>query len=121
MKSPSNPKNSDDPLPTTQNGQSNNHTNSSINDIPPSYGRQITHSAEIKNFNDRYVTVVTVEFGSSDVDSSVNFLVKHRKLFAALKFLDPSLSITINDTTIKDPREFPMGTIYTDTFDVITD
>ena len=47
--------------------------------------------------------------------------MKYCKLFAALKLLDPSLSITINDTAINHPGELPISTAYTETFNVITD
>ena len=60
-------------------------------------------NAEIIFINDRYIIPVTVEFGSSESDNSVNLPVKHRKLFAALKLLDPSLSITINNKAFSHP------------------
>ena len=119
MNSPSNPVNPDEKPLKTQNGQSNKKSNSSIYDLPPIYDHQIAYAAEIKFINDRYVTPVTAKFGSSDSDNSVNLPMKHRKLFATLKLLDPSISITINDTTINHPGESPTGTAYTDTFDVI--
>ena len=96
------------------------HTDST-NDLPTTYERHVAYAAEIKLINDRYVTLVTVEFGSSEPDNSVNLPIKHRKLFAVLKLLDPSLSITINDTTFNHPGEFPMGIAYTENFDVIVD
>ena len=68
-----------------------------------------------------YVIPVTVQFGSSESDNSVKLPVKHRKLFAALKLLDSSLFITINDTAFNHPGEFSMGTAYTEHFDVIVD
>ena len=121
MNPPSNPKNHDATPSAIQNDQINQTTTSSTKDPPPTYDRKITHTAKIKFINDRYVTPVTVEFGSSDPDSSVNIPVKHRKLFAALKILDPFLSITINNTTFNHPGEFPMETSYTENFDVIVD
>ena len=75
----------------------------------------------MKFINDRYATPVAVEFGSSDSDNSVNRPVKHRTLFATLKLFDQSLSITINNTTISYPGEFPIDTAYTETFDTFTD
>ena len=78
---------------------------------PRAYERQIAHVAEIKFINERYVTPVTAEFDSSESDNYVYLSVKHRKLFAALKLLDSTLSITISDTTINYLGEFPMGTI----------
>ena len=119
MNSPSNPVNPDETPPKTQNDQSNKNSNSSINDLPPIYDHQIAHTVEMKFVNDRYVTPVTAKFGSSDSDNSVNLPAKHRELFATLKLLDPSISITINDTTINHPGESPMGAAYTDIFDVI--
>ena len=88
---------------------------------PTTYERHITHAAEIKFINDRYITSVTVEFGSSKSDNSVNFSVKHRKLFTVLTLLDPSLSITINDTTFNHPGELSTDITYTENFDVIVD
>ena len=78
MNSLSNPKNPDENPPTTQNDQSNKHSNASINDLPPTYDRQIAHATKIKIVNDRYVTPVTVELGSSESDDSINLPVKHR-------------------------------------------
>ena len=89
--------------------------------LPHIYERQITHTADINFINDRYTTPVTVALGSSELDKTVNLPVKHQKLFFALKILDPSLSTTINNTTINHPRELPMGTTYTEMFEVITD
>ena len=75
----------------------------------------------MKFINNRYVTPVTIEFGSSILDNSVNLPVKHHKLFATRKLLDPFISITINHITINHPGEFPMGTTYIEKFKVITD
>ena len=74
----------------------------------------------MKFINNRYVTPVTIEFGSSILDNSVNLPVKHHTLFATRKLLDPFISITINDITINHPGEFPIGTTYTENFKVIT-
>ena len=87
---------------------------------PPIYEHQITHAAEIKFINDRYITPVTIELGSSNPDNSINLPMEQQKIFAALKILDPSFSITINVTTINRPREFPMGIDYTK-YQIITD
>ena len=119
MTSPSNSKKPDESPPAVQNDKSN--TTDSTNDPSTTYERHIVHAAEIKFINDRYITPVTVEFGSTESDISVNLPVNHRKLFAALKLLDPSLSITINDTTFNHPEKFPMGTAYTENCDVIVD
>ena len=121
MNPPSNPKNHDATPSTIQNDQINQTTTFSTKDPPPTYDRRIAHAAEIKFINDRYVTPVTVEFSSSVSKKSVNLPVKHRKLFAALNILDPSLSITINNTTFNHPGEFLMGTSYTENFDIIVD
>ena len=121
MTSSHNPKTPDEIPSITRNVQSANLHDSSIYDLPPTYDRQIAHTADIKFINDRYVTPVTIEFVSSYSDNFVNIPVKHHKLFVALKLLDPSLSITINDTIISHSREIPMGVAYTETFQVITD
>ena len=91
---------------------------------PPSstkYERIIVHAAEVKFINNRYTIPITVEFGSSESENSVNLPVKHRKCFIAINLLDPSASIAIKDKVITNPQEFPMGTEYTECFDVITD
>ena len=116
MTSSHNPKTPDEISSITQNVQSANLHDSSIYDLPPTYDRQIAHTADIKFINDRYVTPV-----SSYSDNFVNIPVKHHKLFVALKLLDPSLSITINDTIVSHSREIPIGAAYTETFQVITD
>ena len=116
----SNSKNLDENPPITSNYQSNKKFYSSSNDIPLTYDRQIAHAAEIKLVNDLYVTPVTVEFVNPDSYNSVNLPVKHRKLFAVLKLLDSSISTTINDTPIIHSGQFPVSTVYTYTFDVIT-
>ena len=85
------------------------------------YERIIAYAAKVKFINNRYTIPITVEFGSSESDNSVNLPVKHRKIFIAMKLLDPSASITIKDKVITNPQEFPMGTEYTEYFDVITD
>ena len=83
--------------------------------------RIIAHAVEVKFINNRYTTPITVEFGSSKSENSVNLPLKHRKIFLAIKLLDPSASLTIKDKVITNPKEFPMGTEYTEYFDVITD
>ena len=96
----------------------------STDSTPPSstkYERIIVHAAEVKFINNRYTIPITVEFGSSESENSVNLPVKHRKCFIAINLLDPSASIAIKDKVITNPQEFPMGTEYTECFDVITD
>ena len=85
------------------------------------YERLIAHAEEVKFINNRYTTPITVEFGSSESENSVNLPVKHRKISIAIKLLDPSTSTTIKNKVITNPLEFPMGTEYTESFDVITD
>ena len=85
------------------------------------YERLIANTAEIKFTNNRYTTPLTVELGSFESENSINLLVKHQKIFIAIKLLDPSASITIKDKVITNPQEFPVGTEYTKYFDVITD
>ena len=93
--------------------------------IPPpsstNYERLIAHTVEVKFTNNRYTTPITVELGSSESENSVNLPVKHRKIFIVIKLLDPSASITIKDKVITNPHESPIGTVYTESFDVITD
>ena len=115
-----NPKNTDEIPQPPANGeiqQPTDSTSQTFTDIE----RIIAHAAEVKFINNRYTTPITVEFGSSESENSVNLPVKHRKIFLAIKLLDPSASITIKDKVITNPKEFPMGTEYTEYFDVITD
>ena len=121
MTLPSNLKDTDETLSAIQNDKFNKIPTDSTNDLSSIYEHHIAHAAEIKFINERCVTPVTVEFGSSESDNSVNFLAKQRISFTALNLLDPSLSITINDTAINRPGEFPMGTAYTETCNVIND
>ena len=85
------------------------------------YEQLIAHAAKVKFINNRYTTPITVELGSSESENSVNLPVKHRNIFIAIKLLDPSTSITIKDKFITNPLEFPIGTEYTESFEVITD
>ena len=100
MTSPSNSKLPDEDFPTIKNYQHNKSPVYLNNDPLHTYAPKIALAAEIKFINDRYVFSINVEFGSSESDNSVNFPVKNRTLFAALKFLDPSLSVAIKDIII---------------------
>ena len=102
MNPPSNPKNHDATPSAIQNDQINQTTTSSTKDSSPTYDRKIAHAAEIKFINDRYVTPITVKFGNSDSDRSVNLPVKHRNYSPPSKFSIPpypSRSITQLSTT----------------------
>ena len=86
-----------------------------LNDTPNQHyhNRDVAHAAAVKYENNRYITLVNVEFGSNESDSIVNIASTHRKLFAAIKLLDPSAKIiTDDDTVIYHPKEFPMGPDY---------
>ena len=50
----------------------------------------VAHAIEVKFFNNRYTTPVTIKFGSSNTDSTVNIPVKYRKSFAVANLIDPS-------------------------------
>ena len=52
---------------------------------------------------------VTVEFGSFDSDNFMNLSLKHRKIFIAIKILNPSASVIIGHKVITNPVEFPIG------------
>ena len=70
-----------------------------ITDIPDNtphqqyHNHDVAHAAEVKYENNRYITPVNVEFGSTESDNTVNIASKHRKLFATIKRLDPSSKI----------------------------
>ena len=91
-----------DPQPP-ENGEIHISTNSTTQPHT-NYERIIAHAAEIKFTNNRHVTPITVEFGSSESENSVNLPVKQRKIFIAIKLLDPSASITIKDKVITNPQ-----------------
>ena len=88
---------------------------------PTNYERIISHASEVRFINNRYTTPITVEFGSSESKNSVTLPIKYRKIFFVVKILDPLTFITIKVKVITNPLEFPMGTEYTELFDVITD
>ena len=99
-----------------------------ISDIPDDTYNQYYHNydvaqvAEVKYENNRYITPVNVEFGSTESDSTVNIASKHSKLFAAIKLLDPSAKIiTDDDTVIHHLKEFPTGADYATKFTIIND
>ena len=90
-----------------------------ISDIPKDtpnqhyHNRDVAHAAAVKYENNRYITPVNVEFGSNDSESTMNIASKHRKLFAAIKILDPfAKMITDDDTVIQHPKEFLMWAEY---------
>ena len=117
MNPPSNPKNHDATPSAIQNDQINQTTTSSTKDSPPTYDRKIAHAAEIKFINDRYVTPITVKFGNSDSDRSVNLPVKHRNYSPPSKFSIPpypSRSITQLSTT-QDNSQWELHTQKTST------
>ena len=99
-----------------------------ISDIPKDtpnqhyHNRDVAHAAAVKYENNRYITPVNVEFGSNDSDSTVNIASKHRKLFAAIKILDPFAKIiTDDDTVIQHPKEFLMWADYAKKITIIND
>ena len=89
------PKNSVVPIFDIPNDTSNQHY----------YNRDVIHAAEVKYENNRYITPVNVEFGSTESDSTVNIASKHRKLFATTKYLillrKSSLMMILSYTTPK--------------------
>ena len=54
------------------------------------HNHDVAHAAEVKYEKNRCIIPVNVKFGSTESDSTVNIASKHRKLFAAIKLLDPS-------------------------------
>ena len=72
------------------------------------HNRDVAHAEEVNYEKNRYITPINVEFGSTESDSTVNIASKYRKLFTAIKVLDPSAKIiTDDDTVIHHPKEFP--------------
>ena len=109
---PGPPKNGEIPILVYPNDTPNQHY----------HNRDIAHAAKVKNENNRYITPVNVEFGSTESDSTVNIASKHRKLFTTIKLLDPSAKIITDDyTVIHHPKEFPMGADYATKFTIIND
>ena len=82
-----NPKNTDETPQLPENGEIQkppDSTSQTFTDIE----RIIAHAAEVKFINNRYTTPITVKFGSSESENSVNLPVKHRKIFLAIKIID---------------------------------
>ena len=85
-----------------------NSDNSNVTPNQHYHNRDVAHAAEVKYEKNRYITPINVEFGSTESDSTVNIASKYRKLFTAIKVLDPSTKIiTDDDTVIHHPKEFP--------------
>ena len=66
-------------------------------DTEPNCERLIAHAVEVKFVNNCYTTLVIIEFDSSNSESTVNIPVKYCKIFAAIKLLDPSATITVGE------------------------
>ena len=112
----------DETLGTPKNGEMLNSDNPNVTPNHYYHNRDVAHAAEVKYENNRYITSVNVEFGSTESDSTVNIAPKYRKLFTAIKILDSSTKfITDDDTVIHHPKEFPMGADYATKFTVIND
>ena len=81
-----NPSQPDETLEPPQNG------GMPISDIPNDtsnqhyHNRDVAHAAEVNYENNRYITPLNIEFGSTESDNTVNFASKHCKLFAAIKW-----------------------------------
>ena len=104
------PNNRDTNPPLLENGYSTLVDTQIPTPPEPNCKHIITHAAEVKFINNYYTAPVTIEFGSTDSESIVNTLVKYRKIFATIKFLDPSATIKIQEKIIIYPGELPMGT-----------
>ena len=116
-----NSKNPSANLPLPENSGSTLIGNQTPTSPEPIRERIIAHATEFKFVYNRYTTPVTIEFGSSDSESTVNISVKHPKLFAAIKILEPLATINSRDKIINHPGELPMVTEYTEFFTVTTD
>ena len=121
MSASRNPKNTDSTHPPATRNREILNSNNSTQPSSTNYERIIAHTAEVKFINNRYVTPIIVVFDSSESENYVNLPVKERKIFIAIKLLDPSVSITIKDKVITNPPKFPIGTEYIEFFNVITD
>ena len=86
----------------------------------PNRERIIAHTAEMEFINNCYTTPIIIEFNSFDSENTVNIPVKHHKLFAVIKIINPSATLNIGEKFINYPGEFPMDTECTDSFTVIT-
>ena len=81
------------------------------------YERLIAHATEVKFTKNSYITPITVGFGSSESENSVNLPVKYRKIFITIKFLISSTSIYQRHSNHKSTR-LPIGTECIESFDV---
>ena len=83
------------------------------NDTPNQHyhNRDEAHAIEVNYENNRYITPVNVEFGSTESDNTVHIVSKHCNVFAAIKLLDRSAKIITNDDTVISPWESIMQQI----------
>ena len=93
-----------------------------LTSTPPKPNREriIAHTAEVKFINNCYTTPVIIQFDSFDSENTVNIPVKHHKLFAEIKIINPSATLNIGEKIIHHLGEFSMDTECTDSFIVIT-
>ena len=86
------------------------------------YTRNIYHDTEVKFIDNRYNSLVAIEFRTTILDTSMNLSFNKRNIFVAVKLIDSSSTIvTKSDTVIKHPNKFLMGAYYTKSFSVIKD
>ena len=112
VETPEPPKNGEMPISDIPNDTPNQHY----------HNRDLAHAAEVKYEENRYITPVNVEFGSTESDRTVNIASKHRKFFTAIKLLGRFAKIiTDDDAVIHHPKEFPMGADYATKFTIIND
>ena len=92
-----NPKNPDATSPSPQNGDSTIIDTHLPKGTEPTRERLIAHAVEVKFVNNYYATPVIIEFDSSNSEITVNIPVNRRNLFATIKLLDPSATITVGE------------------------
>ena len=122
MNPPRNPSKPGATLEPSKNGEM--LTSDILNDTSNQYYHRhdVAHATEVKYENNRYTTLLNVEFGSTESDSTVNITSKYRKLFTIITNLDPSSKIiTDDDTIIHHPKEFPMEADYATNLTIIND
>ena len=86
------------------------------------YERRVPHEETIKVVNNRYFTPITLKFTTVTKERTVNIAQKYVIIFAAIKLLDPTATITSSKGIIyHHSKDLPWSQVYQDSFEVIVD
>ena len=86
------------------------------------YNRRVAHAETIKVVSARFSTPVTLKFAAVTKERTTNIAQNHVIIFAAIKLLDLTATITFPKGTVyRHPKDFPCSQAYQDAFEVIVD